>query len=101
MRFEFATATRIIFGAGSLQQSGPLAAALGTRALVVGGSTSARLSPVLDLLHAHGLPTTTSNIPGEPTIDMVMDGVQQARAHDCDIVIGMGGGSALDAGKAI
>jgi alcohol dehydrogenase YqhD (iron-dependent ADH family) len=35
MRFEFTTATRIIFGAGTLRQLGPLAAAMGRRALLV------------------------------------------------------------------
>ena len=40
-------------------------------------------------------------ITGEPTVQAVRDGVQQARFSDCDVVIGFGGGSAIDAGKAI
>jgi len=38
MQFEFATATRIIFGSGRLMDVGPLAAEMGTRALIVMGS---------------------------------------------------------------
>ena len=101
MKFEFATATRIIFGEGTLREIGPLAAALGGRALVVGGQTPQRLTGLLDLLQAQGITTTTFSVPSEPTIDLVLEGVQQARTARCDLVIGMGGGSVLDAGKAI
>ncbi|CAN5831791.1 iron-containing alcohol dehydrogenase [soil metagenome] len=101
MKFEFATATRIIFGEGVLQEIGPLAATLGARAFVVGGSTRARLMPLLTLLQAQDIATTIFSVPGEPTIELVLAGVQQARAAQCDLVIGMGGGSALDTGKAI
>lgn len=101
MRFEFATATQIIFGVGTLRDVGPLTANLGTRALVVGGNTPARLTSLLDLLQAQGVPASTFSVQGEPTIDVVIAGVERARAQGCDVVIGMGGGSVLDAGKAI
>ena len=101
MRFEFATATRIIFGAGTFRDVGSLAAPLGRHALVVGGKTPARLQPLLDRLHAQRLATTPFSVPGEPTTDLVRAGVERARAAGCDCVIGMGGGSVLDAGKAI
>lgn len=101
MRFEFATATRIIFGAGTLREAGSLAATMGRRALVVGGSTPERLMPLLDLLQEHGVALTAFSLSGEPTTSMVLQGVQQAREDGCDMVIGLGGGSVLDAGKAI
>ena len=50
MRFEFATATRIIFGAGTLREVGPLAAEMGSRALVVTGRTPERAARLLDAL---------------------------------------------------
>ena len=101
MKFEFATATRIIFGVGALQGIGPLAAEFGTRALVVGGRSLERLTPLLDLLQQQGIATTLFSVPAEPTVDLVLEGVQTAQAAACDLVIGMGGGSVLDAGKAI
>lgn len=101
MRFEFATATQIIFGAGTLREIGALAATLGTHALVVGGSTPDRLAPVLNQLHKHHITTVLFSVPNEPTTALALAGVQQARASGCNIVIGMGGGSVLDAGKAI
>src|SRR4051812_21482620 len=101
MRFAFATATRIVFGPGTLREVAPVAAELGTRALVVGGGTASRVAPLLDLLHDRGLVTTLFHVAGEPTTDSVVEGVRLARDAGCDLVVGMGGGSVLDTGKAI
>ena len=51
-RFEFATATRIIFGAGALGEVGPQARAMGRQALVVTGRATERAASLLDLLAA-------------------------------------------------
>jgi alcohol dehydrogenase class IV len=101
IHFEFATATRIIFGSGSLLDIGPLAAGLGQRALVVVGSTTLRATPLLDLLRAAQVSHTTFNVIGEPTTDVARQGTQLARQERCDLIIGLGGGSVLDTGKAI
>ena len=47
MPFEFATANRILFGPGTLQQVGALAKPLGNRALVITGQNAARAEPLL------------------------------------------------------
>lgn len=101
MRFEFATATRVLFGPGTRREVAPLAAEMGKRALVVAGRNQERVAPLLGLLRAHGLETVTFTVAGEPTTATVEDGVQRARAAGCDMVIGCGGGSVVDAGKAI
>ena len=101
MRFEFATATRIIFGAGALREVGPLAAEMGNRALVVTGRTVERAKPLLDLLTAQGMDAVTFSVTGEPTTEVARLGAQRAREAGCDLVIGFGGGSALDTGKAV
>lgn len=101
MRFEFATANRILFGAGVLAELPAAARALGRHALVVTGRNPARAQPALELLASAGLATTTFAIAGEPTTDDAVRGAAQARAAGCDFVIGFGGGSALDAAKAI
>jgi alcohol dehydrogenase class IV len=101
MRFEFATATHIIFGAGTLREVGPLAAEMGSRALVVTGSTPERAQPLLDLLAAQGIEAITFSVAGEPTTEVVRLGTQRAQDTDRDLVVGFGGGSALDTGKAI
>lgn len=101
MRFEFATAGRIVFGPGTLKEAGPLAAGLGRRAVVVTGANTDRARPLLDALGAAGLTTATFAVSGEPTTDLAREGAEQARVFGADCVIGFGGGSALDAGKAI
>jgi len=101
MAFEFATAARIIFGAGKVREIGPRAAELGRRALVATGSTTARAAPLLDALTAAAVAYVTFPVSGEPTTDLVRQGVQRARDAGCDLVIGIGGGSVIDAGKAI
>lgn len=101
MIFEFATATRIIFGPGSLKEVGPLAAKMGGHALVVTGSNTDRVRPLLELLAAQSIATTTFSVTTEPTIPLAQQGTALARESGCDLVIGFGGGSAVDAGKAI
>jgi alcohol dehydrogenase class IV len=101
MRFEFATANRIIFGAGTLREIGPIAAELGRRALVVSGHNTARVAPLLELLSAAGVDANLFPVAGEPTIELVQQGTERARQSGCDMVISCGGGSVLDAGKAI
>jgi alcohol dehydrogenase class IV len=101
MRFEFATATRIIVGPGTLREVGPIAAQMGSRALVVTGRTPARAAPLLDQLAAHEVETVSYAVAGEPTVDVAREGTRRAREAGCDLVIGFGGGSALDTGKAV
>ena len=101
MRFEFATATRIIFGPGTLHEVGPIAAQMGSRALVVTGSTPARAAPLLDALAEQGIDAVTYSVAKEPTVGTARLGAQRARETSCDLVIGFGGGSTLDAAKAI
>lgn len=101
MRFDFATAGRILFGAGRLREAGTLAKSLGNRALVVTGSHPGRAAPLLEQLHEAGVAVCTFPIAGEPTIDAMIEGRAIARAEASEVIVGMGGGSALDAAKAI
>ena len=101
MRFEFATATRILFGPGTLQEVASLALGMGKRAFVVTGRSAERAAPLLERLKEHRVESVLANVPGEPTTDLALAGVERARETQCDFVIGIGGGSVLDAGKAI
>jgi alcohol dehydrogenase class IV len=101
MKFEFATAARIIFGPGTCKEAGRLAAELGRRVMVVIGRTVERSKPLLDQLSSLGLEYTCFQVGGEPTIQLVLEGVRQARTADSDLVIGFGGGSVIDTGKVI
>jgi alcohol dehydrogenase class IV len=96
MRFEFATATRIVFGEGTAATLPELVRTFGSRPLVVTGSTTERWAALVSALSAQ-----TFAIPGEPTVDLIRKGAQQAKSANCDVIISIGGGSAIDAGKAI
>ena len=101
MRFEFATATRIIFGQGTIQEVASLAAEMGSRAFVVTGRTCQRAEPLLEQLNKQGIKCVTFNVPGEPTTTIAKAAVEQARQAKSDLVISIGGGSVLDTGKVI
>jgi len=99
MRFEFATATRIMFGPGTIKQVAPLAARLGKRAFVVTGRTGQRAKGLLEQLNEQGIQYSTFHVPGEPTTAIAAQAVNQARRAGSELVISIGGGSVVDTGK--
>jgi alcohol dehydrogenase class IV len=97
--FELAAPGRVVFGAGVSSQAASVLAALSCkRALVVCGRSAERS---LELRRRLPVPSVVHSIPTEPTLAMVEDGRVLARNEKCDVVIAHGGGSAIDAGKAI
>lgn len=101
MRFEFATATRTVFGPAALREVAPLAKGMGRRALVVTGQNVQRAETLLAQLSAAGISHTIFTVATEPTTALVQAGAKLARSQACDLVISIGGGSVIDAGKAI
>ncbi|MFD9627296.1 iron-containing alcohol dehydrogenase [Peribacillus muralis] len=56
---------------------------------------------VVELIEPLSVPTVTyTNIAGEPTFELLRDAVETLQAEKCDLIIGIGGGSALDVAKA-
>ena len=101
MRFEFATAARIVFGPGTVREAGKLAKEFGRRALVVTGRDARRAEPLAAALREQGVAAVDFSVAGEPELKTIEAGVTLAKREKCELVIGMGGGSALDAGKGI
>src|ERR1051325_11225662 len=100
MQFEFSTSNRIVFGAGKLRAAGALAKTSGRRPLIVTGKNPLRAEPLLKVLRENGLTYCIFSVPNEPEIQTIRDAVEFAKTGNCDWVIAVGGGSALDAGKA-
>jgi alcohol dehydrogenase class IV len=101
MRFEFATSDRIIFGKGTISKIGAFAEKMGSRAFVVSGVMEECYTNLLPRLFEIGIVSKVYPIDEEPNISTIQQGLKLSRDSKCDIIIGFGGGSAIDAGKAI
>ncbi|MEO8657887.1 MAG: iron-containing alcohol dehydrogenase [Bryobacteraceae bacterium] len=101
MRFEFATSGRILFGRGCVAEVPAAASTMGRRALLVTGRSGRGAEALSDALRAVSVETVRWGVEGEPTIDQVTLATAYAHAQHCDFVISIGGGSVIDAGKAV
>jgi len=95
--FEFATAGRVMFGAGRSAELPGLLARYGSRVLACTGASPDRHA---DLLARLGLPTAVFPVAGEPTVDLARAAAAAAREHRADVVAAIGGGSVIDTAKA-
>lgn len=101
MTFEFATAGRILFGSGTAQQLPTRARAFGRRAFVVLGGSHRGREALTEGLGNAGVRSVVFNVSREPTVHLVDEATRIAREEGCDLVISQGGGSVIDAGKAV
>jgi len=100
--FELATPARILFGSGRLAGAPAEIEALGARrVLLVTGRSGERSSALRAALEARGIATAALAVASEPTVELARLGSEQAAAERRDCVVAVGGGSALDCGKAI
>lgn len=106
MNFEYHNPTHLIFGAGALSQLGEIVSGYGKKALLVTGGGSIKRNGTFDLavasLKGAGLEVAEcSGVEPNPRITTVRRGVQIARDENCDVIIGLGGGSTMDASKVM
>jgi len=101
MRFEFGTAGRILFGAGAAREVASAAKEMGRRALVVTRRRAEFSASLVKQLESAGVSCVRFTVAGEPTLDLVCSGLECAREGRCDLVVSLGGGSAIDTGKAV
>jgi alcohol dehydrogenase class IV len=105
MNFEFAIANLIIFGPGRFREIGDIAQSFGKRALVVTGKRALSEAGIVDNLK-HNLEAKKVEflqfiVPGEPDLNLIEQKMVKLANTDCDLVIGLGGGSVIDTAKAI
>ena len=84
-----------------MQKAAPLAKEFGNRALIISGQSIQRIAPLLEQLQVFRITYVIVNIGREPTTERIDAALEKARQADVDLVISMGGGSAIDAGKAV
>lgn len=99
--FAFATAGRIVFGRGKAVEAPGLITRLGNRVLLVHGRAPERAAWLSDALQDAGAQVTAIACPGEPTLLMLQEGLAVARSAKVEVVVSLGGGAAIDFGKAI
>lgn len=99
--FELATAGRILFGEGKVAEVPNIAAGLGSQVFLVSGCTGDQETKLVASLESKNLKVQIFGVRNEPDIDLILRGVEQARATGCDMVVALGGGSAIDTGKAV
>ncbi|MBG0776755.1 MAG: iron-containing alcohol dehydrogenase [Desulfovibrionaceae bacterium] len=106
MNFEFQNPTRLIFGAGTLARLGEVVAGCGGKALVVTGGGSVKRNGTFgraaaSLAGAGVGMAECAGVEPNPRISSVERGAQIVREQGCDVVVAIGGGSTMDAAKAI
>ena len=105
LRFVFTAMPKLIAGPGTAGRLGEVAAPFGRRILLVTGAgaleRSGHLSRIKKELQSNGLRVHHFRIAGEPSPAMIDAVVDDCRGEGPDVVLAVGGGSVLDAGKAI
>jgi alcohol dehydrogenase class IV len=99
--FSFSTAQQILFGAGLFQNIGKMAQGLGKRAFLVLGFQNKNTESLEQMLEENGIVSSKIIIDKEPTTSAVRLALELAANSDSEIIIGFGGGSAIDTAKAV
>ena len=98
VEFAFATASRVVFGAGKARELSSFVEEKGSRALVCTGAEPGRHKDLLESLEAH---FTVFPVHGEPTVALARAAAALARDDGVDLVVAIGGGSVIDLAKAV
>ncbi|THD82333.1 iron-containing alcohol dehydrogenase [Aliigemmobacter aestuarii] len=99
--FAVAMPARILFGRGEAARAPGLIRGFGTRGIIVHGATPARAAWLVAALRAEGAETLALSCPGEPDLPMLEAALATARPFGVEWVVALGGGAALDLGKAL
>ncbi|HNY30087.1 MAG TPA: iron-containing alcohol dehydrogenase [Fibrobacteria bacterium] len=101
MNWEIQIPQRVVFGAGKAMEAVPRILALGNRIAMVTGSDPRRSRWLSRALEDLGGQILTLTCLGEPTLDVLRERLDEIRRWGAQVVVGIGGGSALDLSKAL
>jgi len=101
MQFTFATASKILFETGAARRIPELAKSLGNRPCLVTGSHPEHVRWLIDGLKQALSEPLVLPVSGEPDTETASKAATAARDAECDVVIGLGGGSVMDTAKII
>lgn len=106
MEFNYHLPVNLFFGRKNTDKIGEILSAYGKKVLVVTGTGSTKrsglLDRVLDNLKCFVTEYTVfDKVTQNPLTTTVYEGVSIAKENNCDVILGIGGGSVMDAAKAI
>lgn len=106
LNFTVHMPTRIHFGKGEVEKAGEVACQYGTKALLVTGRSSTKKNGALDRVIASFTQAKLAyvlfdRIEPNPRTMTVDEGARIAREENCDLIVALGGGSTMDAAKAV
>ena len=105
MQYQFYMPVKIVSGEDCIKKHADLFAPFGKRVLVVTGKSSAKNGALEDVVHAFNLNAQSyevyDSVPPNPTVESVQEGARIARDMRADLVVAIGGGSPMDAAKAV
>ena len=103
--YEYFSPSEVIMGFGCLKKVGVLASSIGSKAMIVTDSymsSNGTIEEVIKYLGQYDVDAVVYNkVNEEPTTEFVDEGSQIYAEHNCDLLIAVGGGSPIDAAKAI
>lgn len=103
--FEFSNVRRIVFGPGTIERIGEIVSGSGDRCLLVSNAGDPGQGGTVDLVYEQltraRVAVAVYRQRGEPTVDSVQKALERAREYSTDVIVGLGGGSAIDAAKAV
>lgn len=103
--FEVNTRTRVVFGVGKFEQLGKEASRIGKKAMIVGLKDMVELGVLAkarELLVSAGLKTVVfDSAQPEPRTTIIDEGARICRGERADLLVAIGGGSAIDTAKGI
>lgn len=102
--FTFNTSPVISFGAGKISEAGKTASKLGSKALLITGKSFLRESGLLDKIlndfYENDIKVVLfDDVPPEPLLINVAKAVDVCSKNECNLIVGVGGGSVLDVAK--
>ena len=101
INFQFATSTRIIFENDSFKKVPGLVAGLGNKVFIVTGKNKVLANQLSEWLNQINISSEIFSVHSEPTTADIENGTDLARQNSSKVIVGIGGGSVIDAGKAI
>ena len=106
MKFNYNLPVNLLFGRGRVEELGTETVKYGKKALIVTGQNSTRKTGLLDksikLLNEAGVETVVfDKVKQNPLTTTVTEGVELVHETNCDVIVGLGGGSIMDAAKSI